>query len=298
MFHNVLICTDFTDGLDRLVNFVPSLALSGMRRIVFLHTVPLSENREIPRPDKELVAEARDRLAPALENMPDGVEVEVEVQWARPVEHIAQASETYEADLIIGGIPTRNWLNEKLFGSTMLELCKRLRTPILTLRPELISAYTSEELELRCRHLFRYLLLPYDDSKSARYLLEQVKQLTHDQIAQQTIRVVQRCRLCWVVNDGGLRRLMVDQEMQRAEKRLAEVSQELAADELDIASEVRRGEPVLEVLATAREHDISAIAMSSSTLGKLISWSVPSLAGEILHRSWHPVLYFPPETDC
>jgi hypothetical protein len=48
------------------------------------------------------------------------------------------------------------------------------------------------------------------------------------------------------------------------------------------------------VLAMAQEHDVSAIAIASSTLGKLIELSSPSFAGEILRRSWHPVVYFPP----
>jgi nucleotide-binding universal stress UspA family protein len=297
MFQNALICTDFQDGLHRLVNFVPSLALSGLRRIIFLHTVPLSDEREIPRLDKASVEAARDRLAPALENVPEGMDVQVDVQWGRPLDHIAQASQTYDVDLIIGGIPTRNWLNEKLFGSTILELCKRIRTPILTLRPELVSAYTSEELDLRCRHLFRYLLLPYDGSESAQYSLSQIQHLAQLQLSNPTVKALQKCRVCWVINDGGLRKLAVEEEMQRAKSKLADVEDVLTETLLDVVTELRQGEPILEVLAAAQDDDISAIAMSSHSLGRLISWSVPSLAGEILHRSWHPVLYFPPPKE-
>ncbi|NEO51139.1 MAG: universal stress protein, partial [Moorea sp. SIO4A3] len=35
MFQHCLICTDFSDGLYRLVEFVPSLAAGGLKKIIF-----------------------------------------------------------------------------------------------------------------------------------------------------------------------------------------------------------------------------------------------------------------------
>ncbi|HYW21080.1 MAG TPA: hypothetical protein VE956_17620 [Nodularia sp. (in: cyanobacteria)] len=39
--------------------------------------------------------------------------------------------------------------------------------------------------------------------------------------------------------------------------------------------------------------DISAIAVSSGTIGKLQEWLVSSFAAEVLRQSWYPVLFFP-----
>ena len=135
MFQRCLICTDFSDGLHRLVKFVPSLAAGGIKQIVFLHSVPLWEEGEIPR---------------------------------------------------------------------------------------------------------------------------------------------------------------IDQEAKEAQENLQPVKAELEQLGVKVVAEVRLGNPYEEVLDAALEFDISAIAISSDTLGKLIEWTGRSFAGELMHRSWHPILFFPP----
>ncbi|HEY9647914.1 MAG TPA: universal stress protein [Chroococcidiopsis sp.] len=288
MFQSALICTDLSDGLQRLAGFIPELAESGLKKLIFLHTVPLSEELEIPRPDKERLQAACDRLSQMLTNTPAGVEVIVDVQCGKPIDHILQANKTHQPSVVLVGVSSANRLEEKLFGSTSMELCKRLNTPILTLRPQLVSTYTREELALRCRHLFRYVMVPYDGSPASAYLVQQVKAL-----AQQPNSPLEACLLCWVIETGGRRELRSDNAVEQAQAALAVIKAELSGLGIDVSVEVRSGEPVLQLLLAAQERDISAIATSSGSLGKLISWSVPSLTAEILSRSWHPVLYFP-----
>lgn len=291
MFQRIIICTDFSDGVYRLASCVPSLAAGGAKQIIFLHVVPLSEEREIPRPDEEKMQAARDRLSVALENVPDGVDVRVVVESGKPSDHILSNAKTHNADLIILGMPSRNLLAEKLFGSTTMNLCQRMAIPVMTLRPQLISTYTVEELDLRCRHLFRYLLLPYDGSAPSQHLVQQVKHY-----AQQPDSSLECCMLFWVVDPSGRSgSVFKEARAKEAEAKLAEVKADLEKLGLQVESEVRLGDPVPEVLKAAEVHDISAIAASSGSLGKLIEWSVPSFTGEILRRSWHPVIYFPPK---
>jgi nucleotide-binding universal stress UspA family protein len=289
MFQSALICTDFTDGLARLVNFVPSLAASGLQRLIFLHVVPFLKEREIPRPDEEKIKIARDRLTPALTTRLDGVEVKVEIVNGKPSDQIINVSKTYQPDVIFLGMPNRSRINEQLFGSTTIGVCQRQTAPILTVRPQLISTYTSEELDLRCRHLFRYLLLPYDGSESAHYLIEQVKSYAQ----RQTNKVLESCLVAWIVDESG--RIPKEHQLQQAKEKVAVVKENLLTVGLNVITEVRQGEPMIELLALADQYDISAIATSSSRMGTLKSWSVPSFTSEIIHRSWHPVLYFPPK---
>jgi nucleotide-binding universal stress UspA family protein len=291
MFQRLLICTDFSDGLHRLVHFVPSLAGAGIEQVIFLHAVPLWESGEIPRIDTEKVEWARQKLAAALQNPSAGVDVQVRVESGRPIDLILQAARDFQADLMILGIPNRNLLAEKLFGSTAIGLCQRTTVPLMTLRPQLISTYTSEELELRCRHLFRYLLLPYDDSEAARYLVKRIQKIAQTRSPQ----VLERCHLCWVVEDVGRRGLPKEYQVKQAEERLAQVKAELESVNLPVEAEVRQGNPLLEVLDAAQMSDVSAIALSSEVPNKLIDWSVPGFTNEVLRRSWHPVIYFPPE---
>ncbi len=282
MFEKVLICTDFADGLHRLANFVSSLEVGGIKQIVFLHTVPLWEKGIIPRVDTEKVEQAQTLLAEAVGENPTNVKVTIEVQSGKPVETILKVAQSYQSELIVLGSQSRSLLTDKLLGSTMAELSSRSPIPLLILRPQLISAYTVEELTLRCQHLFRSLLLPYDGSEVANNVVQKVKQ----QAEKQSGRFLEQCVLCWIVknlNDS------------QARETLSQVKADLETANLQVEIDIRQGQPVLELLEAAKIIDISAIAVSSGTMGTFREWLVSSFAGEILSRSWHPVLFFPPQ---
>ncbi|MEO1520580.1 MAG: universal stress protein [Cyanobacteria bacterium J06633_2] len=292
MFRKALICTDFEDGLYRLANFVPNLSAGGLRQVTFLHTVPLLEDREFPRIDSEREALAKDRLSVALDSVPDGVDVSIDVQSAKPSDHIMKAVKQFEPDIIILGTPSRSRLKEQVFGSTTQALCRQSTVPVLILRPQLISSYMVDELALRCERLFRYLLVPYDDSSSANYLIESLK----SRIQESPDSAIKRCVLCWVIEEGARRgvRGTIDYQIEEAEKKISLVKADLESLGIDVQTSVTKGKVFAEVLNLAIERDISAIAISSDSMGKLIEWSIPSFAGELVRQSWHPVIYFPP----
>lgn len=290
MFQRALICTDFSDGLHRLVNFVPSLAGSGIKQVTFLHVVPLSDNREIPRIDGKEVEQARDRLSAALEQVPEGMEVQIEVQQGRPIDRIIDAIKAHRSDVVLLGTPSRSFLTEKLFGSTMIGLCQRISVPVLILRPQLISTYTVEELDLRCQHLFRYFLVPYDGSKPAEYAVEQIKRYAQNRAPHS----LEQCLVCWVEEDVGRRGIPKGFHAPQIEEKLEQVKTDLEALGLTVEAKILHGNPIAEILTAAQDYDISAIASASGSVGKLIEWSIPSFTGELMRRSWHPILYFPP----
>ncbi len=289
MFQRALICTDLSDGLHRLAQFVPSLAASGFKQIVFLNILQISDDREIPRLDPEVEQAARDRLSPALQDIPDGVEVNIEVQPGKPIDTIQRVVQSTQSDLVILGMPTRSLLNEKLFGSTTLGFCQRSQVPVLTLRPQLVSTYTTEELDLRCRHLCRYLLIPYDGTDASDYTIDRIANYAQSRPANS----LQYCLLCWVFEDLSRRSLPREFSEDEAQNKLDGIKQRLEALGLTVYSEIRHGNPLSEIMEAAMEYDIQAIATSSDSLGSWLGWSVPSFAQEVLRRSWHPVLYVP-----
>lgn len=286
MFQSALICTDFTDGLYRLIRFVPDLAKSGLKKLVFLHVVPLAEGA-VPRPDEEGIAAARDRLSRALDGIPDGVEVKIEIRSGTPSVQISETLRDQRLDLLILGTPGRSLLSEKLFGSTMINVCQRIAVPMMILRPNLISTFTDAELALRCQGLFRYLLVPYDDSESSQYTLQMIQTK-----AEAGMRL-EHCLLCWVVDEVSRNAQLRQYAMENARKVLAQRKQELEQLGIAVRTEVRSGNPPTEVLELAVDVDISAIASASRNVGKLIELSVPSITGELLRKSWHPMIYFP-----
>lgn len=269
MFQRPLICTDFTDSLQRLTQFIPDLTAGGATQIVFLHVVPLIENSGVPRPDTEKMNRAEEKLAVALEHVPAGVEVKVEVKAGRAVDAMLQAAKTYRADVLILGTQNRNLLTEKLFGSTTIALAKQLTLPLFTLRPQLISTYTSEELSLRCQHLFRDLLLPYDDSEASKFTVEQVKRLAQ----ANPNHGVRNCVLCRVIEEGGRLKWSAQEEQEFVAQKLEPIRADFQGLGINIKIEVRRGNPITELLTAAQECDISAIAISSNNVNPLLEWT-------------------------
>jgi nucleotide-binding universal stress UspA family protein len=262
-----------------------------MKKIIFLHSVPLWEEGGIPRIDDEAIEKARDRLQQSLKSVPDGVDIKIEVPSGRPIDTIPKAARTHQVDVVITGMPLRSLLQEKLFGSTTAGLVRACTTPVLILRPQLISTYTCEELDLRCQHLFRYLLIPYNGSNASKYLVQKIK----DYAKNRPDSSLEQCLLMWVVDEGGRREVPKDYQLGEAQEQLEPVKAELEQLGLQVNTEVRLGNPYEEILDAALEFDISAIAMASDNLGKLIEFPVRSFAGELMRRSWHPILFFPPQ---
>jgi nucleotide-binding universal stress UspA family protein len=290
MFQNCLICTDFKDGLHRLVDFIPNLANNGLKRMVFLHSISVWRDEKVARVDEEKIAEAQQRLAPALAKVPDGIEVKIEVLSGLVKDKVLQLIETYDIDVVFTGMPIRNALETRIFGSHTLELAPSTSTPLMVFRPQLISTYTCEELSLRTQHLWRYLLIPYNDGESAHYLLERVKTM----VENQPDGSFEECLLLWVIDDGGRSEDLTEYHLQEAHEKLNHVKTELETLNLKVTTEVRQGNPLQEILDAALDYDISAIAIACEYRSNFLEWTSPSLANDVLSHSWFPVLYFSP----
>ena len=286
MFKRVLICTDFTDSLQRLANFVPDLAKGGMEHIVFFHNVPLMTSREIPCVDEERVSAAREVLSNAESDVPAGTTVKIDIASGRAADNIVRAVKKHQPDIIFSGMPTRSALNEKLFGSTTVGIADKVDVPILIMRPQLVSTYREAELSQRCQHLFEYLLLPYDDSASAKKLVKRIKEKV-----EQPDCSMKTCLLCWVIDDGG--RISANNPEKIAQDKLNQVKVGLEGFSSEVETEVRVGSPLEEILKSGEVHDISAIAVCSGKSSGLLKITVPSFTTAILRASWHPIIHFP-----
>lgn len=286
MFKCALVCTDFTDSLQRLIKFVPDVVQSGLDKIVFFHNVAITAEREIPKVDAAAIASAEETLATAQEaTLPDGKSVVVEVCSGRVLDNISKVARRHHADVVILGTPTRSLLTERIFGSTTVGIAKQLEIPLMILRPPLVSAYREQELSLRCQTLFDHLLVPFDGSKSANHLVENIK------AAAQTHSHPKQCTLCWVVDDSI--RVELRQPEDQVKALLQDAKANLEAAGIEVFSEMRAGDPQSEILKSAEVNDISAIAISSGKSKGILKWSVPSFTSALLRSSWHPVIHFP-----
>ena len=291
MFKSCLICTDFSDGLHRLVNFVPDLAKAGLEKIVFFNCVPLWEEGDVPRIDEEKVAEVTERLKSAITDVPDNVEVAIEVLSGKPLDTIPRVLKTHPVDVVFTGTPIRSLLQEQFFGSTSVGLSRLTEKPLTIIRPQLITTYTTEELRLRCQHLWQYLLVPYKDGKSGRYLIDQIKQ----RVQSCSDSSLKKVMLISVIEEGGRTAMLADARIKDAKTKLEEVKAELEGIGLEVNTLVKQGNPLSEIMSVALEYDISAIAIATNYRNTLLQWTAPSFANELMRRSWFPIVFFSPK---
>lgn len=291
MFQSCLICTDFTDGLYRFLDCVPSLAQSGLKKIVFFHSVPLWEEGEVPRVDDEKIERAKQRFQKALAHAPSNIDVQIEVLSGKPLDTIPRVLKKHPVDVIMTGTPIRSLLQEKFFGSTSTGLAKATSQPLNIIRPELLTTYTLEELNLRCRHLWRYLLIPYNNSETARYLIEEIKKYAHNRPEDS----LKQCILMSVIDDCGRNSILAEQRVEEAKANLQSVKKELEALNLEVNTLVKVGNPLQEITTAALDFDISAIAIATDYRNSLLQWTVRSFANDLMRSSWFPVLLFSPK---
>ncbi len=291
MFQSCLICTDLQDSLDRLINFVDSLSKSGLKQIVFFHSVPLWEQGEVPRVDQEKIEDAKQCLSQALNNVPEGIDVKIEVLSGKPLDNIPKILKNYSIDVIFLGVPITSSLQQKIFGSTSMGLAKLTDKPLMILRPQLISTYTEEELNLRAQHFWRYLLIPYHDSKASRYLIEEIKEYAKSQSGNS----FKKCLLVWAIDDVGRQDLPQEYKIEENKKKLEVVKAELEQLGLEVEAIVRRGNPLNEILKAAQVYDISAIAISNTYSSNILESIAPNFSINLLNHSWFPVLFFSPK---
>jgi nucleotide-binding universal stress UspA family protein len=292
MFDRALICTDLSDGLHRLVHCVPNLAISGLKQVIFLHSVPAWEQKTLASVDEAKINAAKEQLAPALANIPDGMEVSVEISNRRPVDAVQQILEIHPVDVILMGSPLRSSIQEQLFGSTSLSVAKITSLPILLFRPQLLSTYTRDELALRCQHLWKHLLIPYDGSHNAQYLVEQIKKYAKNRASGS----FEECLLVSAIEDTTRDRTVIECRLKDARTDLEKVKAELESLGLQVLIQVRQGTPLPEILAAASEDDISAIAIATDHRNNLLEWlAARRVSEDILRQLWFPLLFFSPK---
>lgn len=291
MLQRCLICTDLKDGLHKLTRFVASFEDSGLKEITFLHSVPVWTEGEIPRINYEKIEEVKNFLSSQLENVPDTIKVNIEVVSGEAAPNIIETVKKYNIDFVILGTAVRTAIQEGLFGSTATKLTKKLKVPLMVLRPQLISVYRDEELALRCKHLNRFWLVPYKGGKSSRYLIDKVKEYCQ----KETIGSKHQILLLTVIEEVSRSPILLENSVKNAQQDLAKIEQELKDLGLDVQSLVRKGDPITEILDVALNYDISAIAIADDRDNILLNWTVRSFGQEILHRSWFPLVYFPLE---
>jgi nucleotide-binding universal stress UspA family protein len=134
------------------------------------------------------------------------------------------------------------------------------------------------------------LLLPCHEDENSNYLIEKIKEYAKDK----PVDSFRDCVLVAVVEEAR-EKLVTQQRLIEAEKRLNGFKADLEKLSIKVEIDIRQGNLIHETLDAAYEWDITAIAIASKTQSRLLEWTVPSLAQEVLHYSWFPILFFSPK---
>lgn len=288
MFESCLICTDDKDGLQRFLSHVSALEESGLKEITFLHNVPLWDEGQVPRVDNEKIALMTEKFNSSLKPT-EKVKVNIEITSGLVTENILKTIKKYKPECLMLGTSLRSATENRIFGSTTMSVIEKIDIPIMILRPQLISVYTSEELELRCRYLNRCWLVPCYDVDKARYLINQLKTYA----TGKSSTIPHKYIILAVIDDVSRSEILVQNRIKEVETKLNEVKEELQSLGLEVEVMVKIGNPILETLEVALNEDISAIAVTDDREYGLLDWTIPSFTQKVLHRSWFPVVFFP-----
>lgn len=286
VFRRLVIATDLRDGLYRFSHFLPALGAGGIEAVTFVHGVPYRDTGVRTREDTEALAAAQAKLTLPTET--GGVQVNRIIRSGKPADVVIQAAQEVGADLILVGTQQRNVLAEKLMGSDTLSMMRKCDIPLMVIRPQFVQVLTAEELDLRCRHLFYHLMLPYRGRPESKHLLGCVLA----QLQKCPTPKVECCHLVWVVDDPIRRDFQPDpQEIRRAEQELTEVAAQLSPYIAQVFTHVRTGNPVEACLNLAQMLDISAVTLTEAHMTKLWDLSL-SFGGELLRRIPYPMILF------
>lgn len=283
MFKKALICTDFKDGLFHLTHCISSLQKSGFEEIVFVHSVPFWEEGNIPRVDQEKVQLALGKLSHVLVNPPQGIKVSLEIVSGKPSDTIPRLLQVYQSDVVFLGSIIKGMIAGSFLGSTSDYLSRHISQPLLIFRPQLLTAYTREELNLRAENLYRSTLIPYNGGEVGEYVINRLKNHAN---------VIHHCILCWVIDESENNSSASQQKRNYAQEKIQLAQQQLTDSGIITKTMIRLGNPIHELLQVATEEDITLIAMGHKSRSNVLQWTMPNFAQDILHQSWFPLLFF------
>jgi nucleotide-binding universal stress UspA family protein len=145
LFRRILCALDLTATSARTVDMALSLAEENMARVTLLHVledVPGQEGppryRSLPavvRIRQELFAEAEDRLCRSVPpEARDFCSVSEHVVEGTPWRAVLQVADETGAELIVMGAHSRGALDRAFFGSTVNQVVRQARCPVLVVR--------------------------------------------------------------------------------------------------------------------------------------------------------------------
>jgi len=278
MFEKVLVPTDFSKHARRVIECVGEIP--GVKEVVLLSVLsrdplarvwdPVAEIKEV---EKQLLSEKQYVGSPDISSKVRAVSV-LEGEVASAINMVAEEE---KVSLVAMGARGKSLIESVLLGSVSRNVLRFGKTHLLVMRYKTIEG--ADSLGKFCERIFAKVLYPIDFSEPAEAALSFMKNMTG----------VGELVLLNVVSKGETQE-QIDAGVSEAEKKLAELAKEIGKNGMKVTTRVVVGHPVEVIRSTAKEEDVSLIALSSQGAAAIKKGRIGSTAYDVANSSDRPVL--------
>ncbi len=279
MFKKVLLAMDSSSAALELFNCIPDLKKMGLQDLLIVHAVNMESLRG------EEISAYKERFTKRLEDKIKAIEqenigVKLLITAGNPSEEIVKAADAENVDLILIGSIGESIIREIFLGSTVKELIRLSRKPVL------VEKFIT--LGERTRRIPIFLqkwatvMLPTDFSESS----EAVYQKFLDN-AEKLHRVI----LLHVIEKGQTEQ-DIKKQTENAQKHLQTWEEKFKARGVDVEFKISTGVASQQINDIAEFEGVTMIAMPTRGLGYFANLLIGSTADAVVRRSSRPVLLF------
>lgn len=288
MFERILVALDGSQMAEQALPYAVEIA-NGFASEIFLVTVCPDQEADFTPASKAYL----DRRAEELKSkLIGGARTREMVLVGRPAQEIAKYAAEKGISLVIMTSRGRSGVASLLLGSTANEIVHLVKIPLLMVK-------TTGPPSARAK--LKRLLVPLDGSERSETVLpyaeEMGKRLSLEIILLRVVAPGTHVRTVGGLDFVYFKDRDIDSMKVEAQKYLNELAARLRHNIQTVTTEVREGEPHLEIMKYAETHDCDLIAMSSHGHSCVERWTYGSVAYNIIHQSNRPVLMAPLKTD-
>ena len=282
-----MVATDFSPTAVAAREWGTEIAANGGWSVVLVHVLhlhgPLTDYMPSPPDvDEHLQALAVERLDEEAEAVATrGVEVTTRLELGLPSQTLVSTAEEIDPALLVMGTRGTTGLAHLLLGSTAERVVQHAPCPVLSVHPD-------DKDEHRP---VRTVLVPTDFSHDAGIAAERARSLFSDGSLRVILLHAYHLPVEYTAYGTIPTGIPVGEDLGAvAEKKLAELAEELSAEGLEIRTESREGYPPEVIVDTARDRGADVIAMGTHGRSGLKHLLLGSNAERVVQHAPCPVL--------
>ena len=283
MFGKILFATDFSAYAERVLDCIAGFP--GARDVILVHII---EDTRSPRGGGEIGGElyrtGENNLLREekrhLENLSRSLRVTTAVKTSSDTAGaIIDTAKEMGVSLIVIGARGNSLVEGVLLGSVSKAVLRKSRTSVLIMRHNITGDIKGETYHKFCPGILSRVLCPTDFSEYSDNAITLASRMTG----------IKEVILLHIVSQGETEDEIKD-AIQKAETRMGEIRDGLAAQGIKARAIVRTGSPAHEITRIADEEDVSVIWMNSYGKGWFRELLLGSTASTVAMNAKQPVL--------